>query len=360
MKKILLLACAALSMLPVLAQTNFRNISFAEAIQQAKAENKLVFIDFYTDWCGPCKKMAREVFPQKAVGDYFNANFVCIKLNAEKEGKAEATRFKVNAYPTFLVLDTDENVKLDIKGAYPADAFVTKIKNELNPEMSPERLKQRYESGERNPELVNAYAMSLMEEKKEKEGMQVVNDYFNSLTDAQKLSADNGFLFTRYTVSLNDPKADFYLNHLNGMDASLKQTATEHANRLLRAELISYVSGYRFENNQYNAADYQKLKNKITSLGFDKSYPYAPMFELVECYAKGDERAYFDLLKAKKNELDEQDFELVLLNTARLFAADSPLLPEVAKYIRSVLPELRGSSIMMMGRLLMNLEKNDN
>ena len=359
MKKILLLACAALSMLPMFAQTNFRNISFDEAIQQAKAENKLVFIDFYTDWCGPCKKMAREVFPQKAVGDYFNANFVCIKLNAEKEGKPQADRFKVTAYPTFLVLDADQNVKLDIKGAYPADDFVAKIKNELNPELSPERMKQRYDSGERTPELVNAYAMSLMEAKKEQEGFQVVNDYFNSLAESERLSADNAFLFTRYTVSLNDPKADFYLNHLNDLEEPLKQTATAHANRLLRAELLSYVSGYRFENKQYNEADYQALKTRITSIGLDKEYPYAPLFDLVECYAKGDERAYFDLLKAKKSELAEQDFELILINTSRLFAADSPLLPEVTQYIRSMLPQLKGSSIMMMGRLLMNLEKTD-
>lgn len=66
------------------AQTNFRNITVDEAIELSKKENKLIFIDFYTDWCGPCKMMAKNVFPQKHVGDYFNANFICLKLNAEK------------------------------------------------------------------------------------------------------------------------------------------------------------------------------------------------------------------------------------------------------------------------------------
>lgn len=95
----------------VTAQTNFRSIDFNEALKQSQAENKLVFIDFYTDWCGPCRKMSKEVFPQKQVGDYFNAQFVCIKLNAEKEGKELAQKFEVKAYPTFIIADQQGNAK---------------------------------------------------------------------------------------------------------------------------------------------------------------------------------------------------------------------------------------------------------
>lgn len=64
------------------------------------------------------------------------------------------------------------------------------------------------------------------------------------------------------------------------------------------------------------------------------------------------------MVKQKKSELDSQDFELILLNVTRLFPDSPELMPEVIKYIRTSLPELRGSSIMMLGRVLMNLEKN--
>ena len=50
-----------------MAQTDFRHISYAEGLEAAKAEGKTLFIDFYTEWCGPCKRMARDVFPQKDV-----------------------------------------------------------------------------------------------------------------------------------------------------------------------------------------------------------------------------------------------------------------------------------------------------
>ena len=59
----------------------FRDISLEEALKQAKAENKLVFVDCYTPWCGPCYKMMKEVFPKKEAGDYFNSRFVCVKYD---------------------------------------------------------------------------------------------------------------------------------------------------------------------------------------------------------------------------------------------------------------------------------------
>ncbi len=71
-KRNLLLAATMLLTISATAQTNFRHITYDEAVNAAKAENKLVFMDFYTDWCGPCKMMTNEVFPKKEVGDFMN------------------------------------------------------------------------------------------------------------------------------------------------------------------------------------------------------------------------------------------------------------------------------------------------
>lgn len=63
---------------------NFEHITFDEALAKAKAENKLVFMDCYTSWCGPCKYMSETIFPQEKAGEFFNPKFVCVKFDMEK------------------------------------------------------------------------------------------------------------------------------------------------------------------------------------------------------------------------------------------------------------------------------------
>ena len=109
MKKIVLAVFMAAMALSLSAQINFREGGFAEALEAAKSENKLVFMDCYTSWSGPCKLMASKEFVQEKAGEYFNPRFVSVKIDMEKgEGVELRKRYDVNAYPTLLVL----NVKI--------------------------------------------------------------------------------------------------------------------------------------------------------------------------------------------------------------------------------------------------------
>ncbi len=103
----------------------FREGSWKEILAIAKKENKLVFVDNYTSWCGPCKKMVKEIFPLKEVGDFYNANFICYKLDCEKgDGVEVAKIYQIMSFPTYLFVDG--NGKLFYRsGAYmPAEKFI--------------------------------------------------------------------------------------------------------------------------------------------------------------------------------------------------------------------------------------------
>ena len=221
MKKLMLIMLLAALTCAATAQTNFRDLSYAEALQAAKAENKMVFLDFYTVWCGPCKFMAEEVFPLKEVGECLNDRFVCIKIDGEKgEGVELVKRYKINAYPTFIGIDVNEKEVLRIEGYSAPDAFVNIIERVWDPEKAPERIKERYDKGERSAELVRTYASLLQQEARfgsfmeryQKAG-QVVEDYFNHLDEAGRLAPENTFIYTQYALDPADEKTRYMIAH---------------------------------------------------------------------------------------------------------------------------------------------------
>lgn len=84
---------------------DFQEISFEEALAKAKKEDKLIFLDAYTSWCGPCKMLERTTFKSKDVGEAFNKNFINIHIDMEKgNGPLIARKYKVQAYPTLLII----------------------------------------------------------------------------------------------------------------------------------------------------------------------------------------------------------------------------------------------------------------
>ena len=98
-------------------------LRFQAVLDKAKAENKLVFIDAYTSWCGPCKRMAKDIFPQKAVGEVYNAAFVNVKMDMEKgEGPGLAQKYGVRSYPTLLYIGADGKVVHNASGARPSES----------------------------------------------------------------------------------------------------------------------------------------------------------------------------------------------------------------------------------------------
>lgn len=88
------------------ASINFIEQDWQKALTEAKSKNKLVFVDVYATWCGPCRMLKQKTFTNKKVADFFNANFVNVSVDAEKGVGVElSNKFGVSAYPTLLVTD---------------------------------------------------------------------------------------------------------------------------------------------------------------------------------------------------------------------------------------------------------------
>lgn len=100
--------------------------SWESVIQQAKASQKPIFVDIYTEWCGPCKWMDQNVFNQKETGEFMNKEFLNVKVDAEKSwGVAFKNKYGVNAYPTYMFFSPDGDVVFSSGGSKPSDFFIS-------------------------------------------------------------------------------------------------------------------------------------------------------------------------------------------------------------------------------------------
>lgn len=128
-----------------------------DAVDKAAKEDKMVFLDCYTSWCGPCKMMANTIFPTKEVGDFMNPKFVSIKIDMEKgEGPALAKRLEISAYPTFVIFDKSGKEIGRSVGGSDAERFISRVKEASETPAGP-TLAERFEAGERGREFLLQY-----------------------------------------------------------------------------------------------------------------------------------------------------------------------------------------------------------
>jgi thioredoxin 1 len=96
---------------------HFTDISWQKALQESKSEGKLIFIAFYTEWCGICKRMKRNTFSDTQPGLLFNQKFINLSLDAEKgEGKTLAEIYNVRRFPTLLFVNHEGEVVASATG----------------------------------------------------------------------------------------------------------------------------------------------------------------------------------------------------------------------------------------------------
>ena len=190
---------------------NFEQLTFDEALVKAKAENKMVFMDCCTRWCTACKLIAKNVFTLEKVGDFMNKNFVCLKLDMEKEeGPELAKRFGVAIYPTFLIVEQDGTVRHRFIGNSKEDVFIQRVEEGLNGNTALATLAAKYNSGNRDKAVLMQYIKTL-ENLKDPAVKPVIEDLLNVATDEDKTSPDYWFIFKDQEYSPRNSDAMEYL-----------------------------------------------------------------------------------------------------------------------------------------------------
>ena len=166
---------------------HFETGNWKAVLAKAKAQNRMVYVDAYTTWCGPCKVLERTVFPQKEAGDKYNSLFVNYRLDAEKgEGIAFKKKYRVTAFPSHLFINPKtEEIVYRTTGAGGVALFNQNADVALEEAADPmtwDLYAKSFAAGTRDPRFLKAYLLKAARLKQNNDA--ILNAYIAPLDKA--------------------------------------------------------------------------------------------------------------------------------------------------------------------------------
>ena len=319
MRKILLVVVAILGINSAFSQgIEFEHGTLAEAFAKAKKENKLVFVDTYTSWCGPCKRLSKEVFPQKVVGDYFNPRFVNVKIDAEKgEGVDFAKKYKITNYPTLLFLSPDGDEMHRALGFTQADGLIKDAKIAEDPSMHLEALQKRYNEGERDLDFLMQLCAQLGKQKKMDEIYKIGAAYTKTI-EMEQLYDPKVFQMVTWSTIL-EFEDEAYQFIYNNWDKIIEKTGIQERElqRTMRKPAGKYIGKIaEDENNSIEDIDkaIERVKKVLATVNKEALYS-------ANYLAKGDTDNWYiiqkQILDMKIEEKDWRGMRVAMYSDGR-------------------------------------------
>jgi len=204
-------------------------LTWQQVLDKAKAENKFIFVDCYTTWCGPCKMMSAQVFPLEEVGSFYNEKYIMVKVQLDTTknddeqvkgwfatGKEFVDKYNVRVYPTYLFFDNKGEIVHRAVGSSDPATFITKGKDALNKETQYYAVKHLYEGGQKDDSLLYKLAKMSSEAYDQPFAGKVAREYLATqknlltennirlLSNAIQKSTDPGFTELMKNVELFD------------------------------------------------------------------------------------------------------------------------------------------------------------
>ena len=261
------------------------NLNWQQVLKKAKKENKYIFVDCFTTWCGPCKKMDKDVYANDSLGNRINAQFISVKLQMDstkidndftrswyKTAKEIRTLYRVAEYPTFLFFSPEGEVVYKDFGYKATDKFMETVQNALTPSKQYFALLRTYKTGKKD--FANMpYLISTSKQLGDTAShLQLLADYYTYLQ-----SADKDKLYTKENI-------EFIASILESSNQSIFSIFYSNGNKV---DNVMEKEGYARK-----VVDQIILKEKVNPfLGAAKGKPepdWSILYNAIANYYKGD------------------------------------------------------------------------
>jgi thiol-disulfide isomerase/thioredoxin len=276
----------------------FEAEKWADVLAKAKAEKKLVFLDGYTSWCGPCKMLAARVFPTAEVGSFYNANFINAHFDMEKgDGLNVAQQYGINMYPTLIIVDGDGKIVERTAGVLQPTQLVEFGKRALGKGEKVDEWAAKYNGGDKSPETLRRYATALR--KTGSVSSKIANEYIGTQKD---MSTPENLSFILNLVERVDSKLFdlllLYKDKLALLDKDfLKKQIRNAANATVQ-------SAIEFKNKELLAQAQKAVKKHI---GGNEASAFVIESDMVFYDKTGDQANYIKSAKKYANSVISND-----------------------------------------------------
>ncbi len=258
----------------------FSDASFQSVLRQAKKDHKLVFVDCYTTWCGPCKWMDKNVYINDTAGQFFNANFISIKMDMEsKEGKKLNEQYTVLCYPTYLFIDETGTAVHRAVGGYKLKDFIAIGETALDTSKRFGKLEAIYTTGKANTNQFIRYAQarqSVCLSYKE-----MLANYEAMLTEPDLVSPSAWKVLNQLVSSTDSRIFQYLIKHRDLYDV---QFTKDSVDRVIENLYLHAMNQTLWSGETVDTAKYNYVRNTVAQLNM-------PVADKI--LAKGDINFYY-------------------------------------------------------------------
>lgn len=352
-------------LLPIAASAqgiNFTKGKWQEILAKARAENKLIFVDFYAEWCGPCKFMSKNVFTDAEVAKYYNKNFISVKIDAEKEEPELVRALQIEAYPSLYYFNPEGKIINKNIGAMDKESFIAFGKKVVGSRALLQQIPELQASVRSNPndtEAVRRYLFALSQtDTGNEEDAALAARYLAALPDTALLEEPNWMIVKKFVNSVESREFRYILEHarqfaekygrsleefiIKQMDAELQAAVKEKNPEKNRRVKQMYVTLMQATNPQAREAGfYEGIVEMFYQQGIQDEVGYLnALIDWMESY-NGKER---DELMRRALELAVRSKETMLLEKAREWSAKAMQIQQdaVACYVHAFVLEQLG------------------
>ncbi|WP_343694190.1 thioredoxin family protein [Flavobacterium sp.] len=266
-----------ISLQAVQSQNQFSvdGITYKTALENAKTQNKPVFVMLYADWCPHCNLMKKEVFSDPKVMDFLNKNYICVWKNIEKEeGMALKNKFKTTSLPAFLFLDSNETVLYALKGEMKTPEFLAEANYALNPNFQLPYLEKEFLADPSNSTKFFAYLNTLKKGKDRTELSVPTHIYLQTQSDSQLVSETNWRVIANGVTDINSREFQYVLKHQKEFAAVASQNRVDRKVESIVNELLRPLV------DNLDTVNYYKQREVAKSIRLQKTDSLVFKFDL--------------------------------------------------------------------------------